>query len=153
MADLRSDYNRCLYHSTAALSRSLTRLAEKEFRPLGITPTMGFILMTTKAAPGIIINDLALIHQLDASTISRALDKLAAQGHIVREGLGREMRIFSTESGLRTGSEAQNAWNKLQLAYQLLLSEGRSRHLAEQVTEADAVLRGVRHSDRKSDPA
>lgn len=149
MSDLKSLYNQCLYHSTVSLGRTLTRMADEHFKPIEITPTMGFILMTAKAAPGIIINDLAMVHQLDASTISRTIDKLAAQGYVVREGQGREMRVFNTLKGLRKEVEAQSAWSKLQLAYRTLMTEGRSLHLAEQVTDADRLLRAALPTKRR----
>jgi MarR family transcriptional regulator, organic hydroperoxide resistance regulator len=150
MSDLKSLYNQCLYHSTVSLGRTLTRMADEQFKPMGITPTMGFILMTAKAAPGIIINDLAMVHQLDASPISRTIDKLAAQGYVVREGQGREMRVFNTQKGLRKEVEAQGAWSRLQLAYRSILTEGRSRHLAEQVIEADIQLRAAIPTKRRT---
>jgi DNA-binding MarR family transcriptional regulator len=141
MNDLKSEYNQCLYHASVAMGRSLTRLADEQFKPLEITPTMGFILMTAKTAPGVIIRDLALVHQLDMSTISRTIDKLVAKGLVTRQGQGREMRIFNTQKGMRKEAEARSAWDKLKLTYRTLLTEGRSRHLAEQVMEADGLLR------------
>ena len=141
MNDLKSEYNQCLYHTSVAMGRSLTRLADEQFKPLEITPTMGFVLMTAKTAPGVIIRDLAMVHQLDMSTISRTIDKMVASGLVTRQGQGREMRIFNTQKGMRKEAEAQSAWEKLKLAYRSILTEGRSRHLAEQVVEADAMLR------------
>ncbi len=142
MNDLKSEYNQCLYHTSVAMGRSLTRLADEQFKPLEITPTMGFVLMTAKTAPGVIIRDLALVHQLDMSTISRTIDKMVAKGLVTRQGQGREMRIFNTQKGMRKEAEARGAWDKLKLAYRTLLTEGRSRHLAEQVMEANGLLRG-----------
>jgi DNA-binding MarR family transcriptional regulator len=141
MNDLKSEYNQCLYHTSVAMGRSLTRLADEQFKPLELTPTMGFILMTAKTAPGVIIRDLAMVHQLDMSTISRTIDKMVAKGLVTRQGQGREMRIFNTQKGMRKEAEARGAWDKLKLAYRTLLTEGRSRHLAEQVMEADSILR------------
>jgi DNA-binding MarR family transcriptional regulator len=141
MNDLKSEYNQCLYHTSVAMGRSLTRLADEQFKPLELTPTMGFILMTAKTAPGVIIRDLAIVHQLDMSTISRTIDKMVARGLVTRQGQGREMRIFNTQKGMRKEAEARSAWDKLKLAYRTLLTEGRSRHLAEQVMEADGLLR------------
>ena len=141
MNDLKSEYNQCLYHSSVAMGRSFTRLADEQFKPVEITPTMGFILMTAKTAPGLIIRDLAQVHQLDMSTISRTIDKLVAKGLVTRQGQGREMRIFNTPNGMKKEAEARSAWDKLKLAYRSILTEERSRHLAEQVMEADGMLR------------
>lgn len=143
MNDLKSEYNQCLYHSSVAMGRSLARLADEQFKPLEITPTMGFILMTAKTAPGVIIRDLALVHQLDMSTISRTIDKMVAKGLVTRQGQGREMRIFNTPKGMRKEAETRSAWDRLKLAYRELLTEERSRNLTEQVMEADGMLRGA----------
>lgn len=141
MPTLQETYNTCLFHSTTALSRTLTRMAEEQFGPLGLTPTMGFILITARAAPGILISDLALVHQLDVSTISRALDKLVAAQFALREGAHKNIRVFVTPKGERKEAEAQSAWNKLQQAYTLILSEPEARKLAGEVTAALIPLR------------
>ncbi len=141
MADLRDQYNTCLYHAGAALGRSLTRMAEAHFHPIEITPTMGFVLMSAKTAPGINITDLAYVHQLDPSTISRALDKLAAENLIVRNNQERIVEVFLTTEGKLKAAEATGAWEKLRIAYTCLLGDGESRSLAERVAKADGVLR------------
>lgn len=141
MPDLQSHYNSCLYHAGAALGRSLTRMAEAHFRHIEITPTMGFILMTAREAPGINVTDLAYVHQLDASTISRTLDKLATESLIVRNGQDRIVEVFLTMEGARKAAEATSAWEKLRIAYSLLLGEGEARSLAEQAALADGILR------------
>ena len=141
MATLQEEYNACLFHSASALGRSLTMLADRHFRPAGITPTMGFILMIAKKAPGIKITDLALVHQLDASTISRTLDKMTALELVQREGQGREMRVFNTPKGMKKEAEAESAWGKLRVAYSLLLGEGDAKALAATTSNADGLLR------------
>ncbi|MEO7082000.1 MAG: MarR family transcriptional regulator [Flavobacteriales bacterium] len=141
MADLRDQYNTCLYHAGAALGRSLARMAEAHFHPIEITPTMGFLLMSAKTAPGINITDLAYVHQLDQSTISRTLDKLASQSLIVRNEQDRIVEVFLTPDGELKAAEAAGAWEKLRIAYIRLLGNGESRSLAERVAKADGVLR------------
>ena len=141
MSDLQCRYNSCLYHAGAALGRSLTRMAEAHFRHIEITPTMGFILMTAREAPGINVTDLAYVHQLDASTISRTLDKLATESLIVRNGQDRVVEVFLTMEGTRKAAEATSAWEKLRIAYSLLLGEGEARSLAAHAAHADGILR------------
>ncbi|HQV37898.1 MAG TPA: MarR family transcriptional regulator [Flavobacteriales bacterium] len=116
-------------------------MAEAHFRHIEITPTMGFVLMSAKTAPGINITDLAYVHQLDASTISRTLDKLASESLIVRNGQDRIVEVFLTMEGTRKAAEATSAWEKLRIAYSLLLGEGEARSLAEHAALADGILR------------
>jgi DNA-binding MarR family transcriptional regulator len=142
MKDIRSSYNTCLYHSNAALHRSLARSATEHFRPLDLSPTQGFILMTLKSAPGITVGDLALVHQLDTTTISRTLDRMEAKRLVKRDGTGRAVRVFITTKGLKLEADAQAAWRRLRLYYNDLLGEPQAHQLADTVTRAKAVLEG-----------
>lgn len=141
MSDLKDHYNTCLYHAGAALGRTLSRMAEAHFHPIEITPTMGFILMTARAAPGINVKDLAYVHQLDPSTISRTIDKLAFNSFVIRNDHDKIVEVFLTPEGLHKAAEASSAWEKLRLAYMHLLGDGEAKKLAESSAQADAVLR------------
>jgi MarR family transcriptional regulator, organic hydroperoxide resistance regulator len=143
MEDLKAHYNTCLYHASSSLFRTLARLADEHFKPLELSPTQGFILMTLKAAPGIVVGDLAIVHQLDQTTISRTLDKMVLKGLVKREGTGRAVRVFGTTRGLRKEAEAQAAWKKLRMQYTDLLGEAEVRLLAGSVSQADATVKGA----------
>lgn len=142
MIDIRSSYNTCLYHSSAALHRTLARIALEHFRPLDISPTQGFILMTLKSAPGIIVRDLALVHQLDATTISRTLDSMEAKRLVKRDGTGREVRVFITTKGLTLETDAQAAWQRLRLRYNDLLGEPQAHEMADSLARSKGILEG-----------
>ncbi len=118
-------------------------MASEHFRPLDISPTQGFILMTLKNAPGITVGDLALVHQLDTTTISRTLDRMEAKRLAKRDSTGREVRVFITTKGLELEADAQAAWRRLRLNYNDLLDEPKARQLADMVTGAKATLDGT----------
>ncbi len=141
MPTLQESYNTCLFHSASALARSLTKLADEHFSPLELTSTMAFILMTSKTAPGVLINDLARVHQLDVSTVSRALDKLAFARFIQREGTKKNIRVFITPLGEKKEADARGAWDRLRHAYALILTEPGARDLAGRTAQADGQLR------------
>lgn len=149
MPTLQATYNTCLFHAASALARSLTRLADEHFKPLEITSTMGFILMTAQEAPGILISDLALVHHLDVSTISRALDKLETAQFVKREGTHKNIRVFITPTGARKEADARSAWNKLRQAYGLILTAPGALDLAGRAAEADVQLRTAAAHERK----
>jgi MarR family transcriptional regulator, organic hydroperoxide resistance regulator len=132
--DLRSHYNSCLFHSSSALHRRLERLAEEQFKQVELSPTQGFILITLKKAPGITTKDLALVHQLDPSTITRMLDKLEDKGLIQRENFGRITRVFATEKGRRKEADAKAAWKRLRFDYGQLIGVEEASHLADRIT-------------------
>lgn len=141
MSDLRSQYHTCLFHAAAALGRSLTRMAEEHFERAGLTPTMAFILLSTKKAQGISLAELAIVHRLDRSTISRAVDKLAAEHFVDQEKEGREVRVFLTPKGTKKAADAMAAWKKVQLDYKLILGRGEVESLTDLIAQADDVLR------------
>lgn len=149
MATLQDTYNSCLFHTATALGRSLIKLADQQFAPIGLTSSMGFILMTAKTASGILIADLALVHQLDISTVSRALDKLAQAELIKREGQRKNIRIFITPKGELKEADARSAWAKVQQAYASVLSAPGALDLAHRVSEADAKLRAAHPKRRR----
>ena len=149
MPTLQASYDTCLFHAASALARSLTRLADEHFKPLEITSTMGFLLMTAHEAPGILISDLALVHHLDVSTISRALDKLEAGEFVKREGTHKNIRVFITPAGARKEADARSAWNKLRQAYGLILTAPGALDLAARAAEADTQLRSAAALARK----
>lgn len=141
MTDLQTHFHTCLFHASAALGRSLMRMAEEHFERAGLTPTMAFILLATKQAQGISLAELAMVHRLDRSTISRAVDKLSKEGFVDQEMEGRETRVFITPKGTKKAADAMAAWRKLQLNYDLILGRGEAGSLAERIAHADDALR------------
>ncbi len=136
MSDLQTEFNQCLFHSSSALHRWLERIAEKHFKKVGLTPTQGFILMTLKEAPGITVTDLATVHQVVPSTITRMLNSLGSSELIHREQMGRITRVFATSEGQRKEVDARAAWKKLQHQYKDLIGAIESKRLSEDITQA-----------------
>ncbi len=110
-------------------------MADAQFNIVELTPTQGFILMTLKKAPGITITDLAMVHQLDPSTISRALDKLSTNGYVHREIMGKITRVFATDGGVRKEADAKAAWKKLKADYNKLVGTSEALHLARSLAK------------------
>jgi MarR family transcriptional regulator, organic hydroperoxide resistance regulator len=141
MKDLLSEYNSCLYHSSSALHRWLGKIANEQFRAVELSPTEGFGLITLKAAPGIIISDMAHVHQLDATTLTKVVDNLAKRGFLRREKFGRSYRLFGTGKGDRKEADAQAAWKKLRFEYESLIGEAEATVLAQSISEILPDLR------------
>lgn len=117
-------------------------MAEKHFKKVGLTPMQGFILMTIKKAPGIMISDLALVHQVVNSTITRMISALEAQGLVHKEEMGKVIRVFSTPEGDRKEADAKAAWKKLQFEYKQLIGKEEAQQLSDRITEALDHLKG-----------
>jgi MarR family transcriptional regulator, organic hydroperoxide resistance regulator len=136
MADLRTEYNNCLYHAASALHRRLERLAEWHFGNIGHTPTEAFILMTLHDAPGAIISDVARTHQVVPSHITRLLIRMESKGLVLRENMGRVTRVFSTDEGLRMEADARAAWKKLKSHYGKIIGTEEARYQAMKITNS-----------------
>jgi MarR family transcriptional regulator, organic hydroperoxide resistance regulator len=130
MENLMDEYNRCLFHASSALHRWLGRVANEQFRTVELSPTEGFSLITLKQAPGIIISDLAHVHQLDPSTYTKVIDSLARQGYLRRERFGRSYRLFSTGKGERKEGDAMAAWRKTQHDYETMVGKAEATMLS-----------------------
>jgi len=68
--------SKCLYFTSNALARKLTKLAEEAFVPLGISPSYAFLLLLVHENPGITPSALSVELNLDPSTITRLADKM-----------------------------------------------------------------------------
>ncbi len=133
----------CLARRTRMLSRYITRLYDHELRPHGLNSGQMALLVVTAlldpARPG----DLARELQLDASTVSRNLERMRARGWlrvVPGEGDAREQPVRVTAAGRRLVEEAAPSWERAQRRAGSLLDQ-----------QARTVLREV--TDRISSPA
>lgn len=115
MATLQDQFNSCLFFSSSALSRTLAKLAEREFAAFNLSPTQGFILLTLRKVPGISIGDLALVLSLGQPTITKGVEKMELYGLVTRETYGRLTRVFITGKGEEREADAKAAWKKNQI--------------------------------------
>ncbi|HRW90241.1 MAG: MarR family transcriptional regulator [Flavobacteriales bacterium] len=140
MADLKDHFNRCLFFAAAATTRMLSRMSQEEFQKHDLSSTQGFILIIVKTAPGIIVTDLSSVLQLDQTTVTKTLNKMAGIGLLTREPFGKLVRVFLTEKGLQRELDAQAAWDKLQLRYNLAIGQAIARSLTEGLVHAQDSL-------------
>ncbi len=141
MQNIQREFNQCLYFSSSALHRWLTKLGDRHFRAVELTPTQGFILMVLKWAPGIIVSHLADTLQMEISTVTKALDKLSAKELVHKETFGRVVRVFATEPGLTKEADAVAAWKKFKNEYRGLAGAAKTRAVADSISEVLDQLR------------
>lgn len=100
------------------LSRAVTRHYDAYVAPLGLKNTQYSLLSHVVRLGPIRPGDLARHMRLDASTLTRNLQPLLAQGWVAL-GPGDDARsrlVEATESGQAKRAEAQRAWKQAQLA-------------------------------------
>jgi hypothetical protein len=81
---VNSPYSDSLYFSSGALARQTQKLAKESWKPSGLHPSHGHLLLlilnSTFQNPGFFVNDLLL----EPSTITRLMEKLEEKGLIKR---------------------------------------------------------------------
>lgn len=135
-----SRYSKCLYYSSGALSRTLTRMAEDEFRPLGLAPSYAYLLMTVNNEPGIQPGEISKELQLTPSTVTRLVEKMENQGYLKRSSEGRATRVEPTKKSLDLNDRLVETWQSLQDRFGEALGERYTQVLTEMTYKASEQL-------------
>ena len=96
-------FEHCLYFNTTALARLVEREWTAAFKPLGLTPSQGFMLRVVLAKPGLLQSELAQELSISRPTATRTLDGLQNLALVERrktEADGREYAIYPTAEAL-----------------------------------------------------
>jgi DNA-binding MarR family transcriptional regulator len=124
------------------LSRAVTRHYDAYIAPLGLKNTQYSLLSHVVLLGPVKPSTLAARMRLDASTLTRNLQPLIAQGWIV-QGPGDDARsrlVEATEEGRAKRAEGQRAWKQAQLALNARLGGERVAALHALIDECMAQL-------------
>lgn len=132
----------CTHLKLRLLDRMLTRHYDRYVAPVGLKNTQYMLLTHVVTLGPIRPSDLARRMQMDASTLSRNLQPLAAQGWLT-VGAGADARsrlVSATEAGRAKRAEAQRAWRAAQVALNERLGPARVALLHELLDGCVATL-------------
>lgn len=129
-------YCNCLYYSSNALSRILTKMADDAFQAVGLAPSYAFLLMTVNERPGIQPSEISRELQLTPSTVTRLVEKMENQGYLKRVSEGRATKVEPLEKSLELQDRILEAWNDLNDRYSDILGERYSEVLTEMTYKA-----------------
>lgn len=136
-----SDYlKNCLYFSANALSRNITKMAEKAFKDTGLSPSYAFMIMLVNEQPGMTIKELTEHLHLAPSTLTRFADKLVYKDLVERKHKGKTVRIYPTSKGKKLSQPIADAWKKLYTDYSAILGEQAGADLTQTIYEANSRL-------------
>lgn len=96
MKPSESKFRECLYYAANALARKVEKLAISSWKPVGIPPSHGYLLMLVLDEPGTQPGTLAKELQLTPSTITRLIEKLEKEKLVVRTTDGKLTNIYPT---------------------------------------------------------
>lgn len=103
-----------LYFTISKLHRNVVRIADKEFKQIGLPPNYGILLMLLdqwkELTPGDISNSL----DITPSTTTRFLDKLQNNGYIRRRNEGKYSYVSLTSKGVSKIPEIKGVFEQLE---------------------------------------
>lgn len=94
-----SRYNNCLYFTANALARKVEKLATESWKPAGLPPSHGYLLILVLEEPGIQPGQIADQLQLSPSTITRLIEKLEENKLVIRTTEGKLTNVYPTPKG------------------------------------------------------
>jgi len=136
MVSCDSKYCGCLYYSTNALARIITKMAEDEFAVTGLSPSHCFLLMSINSKPGIQPKELSEILLLTPSTITRLIEKLEYKGLAERKSVGKTTEVYPTNGSMELDSIIKEAWMKFYRKYSDILGEEDGKLLTANIYNA-----------------
>jgi len=92
-------FEECVYFNLATLARKLNKIWNVEFERLGLSASHGYLLFAIVENPKATQKDLSALMELDASTITRFIDALAAQGLVKKTSRGKGAIFAVTPEG------------------------------------------------------
>lgn len=133
-------YCNCLYYSSNALSRILTKMADEAFQSVGLAPSYAFLLMTVNERPGIQPGEISREMQLTPSTVTRLVEKMENQGYLKRTSEGRATKVEPLQKSLDLHDRILEAWETLNDSYSEVLGDRYSEVLTEMTFTAAEKL-------------
>lgn len=136
MERCNSKYCGCLYYSTNALSRIMTKMADEEFAVTGLSSSYAFLLMTVNDKPGIQPKEISEQMQLTPSTITRLIEKMEQKKLLERKSTGRITEVYPTEKSKEMDKKIKEAWINLYHRYSEIIGEAEAKELTTNIYSA-----------------
>ena len=140
MSQTATILHHCLYFTANTLARVISRMAEKEFRHTGLSPSHAFLMMLVNDHPGIGQKELCKQLYLAPSTVTRFIDALVHKGYLTRQTDGKLSRVYSTEAGQALQGDIDDAWKNLHQRYAKILGLKYGDALTAMIDDASTKL-------------
>ena len=94
-----SKFDKDLSYTASALFRLVNKIATQESIFTGLTPSYAYLIVAVKEKPGIRTTELSIKLSLEASTVTRLIEKLETKNLILRDSSPGITKIYLTELG------------------------------------------------------
>jgi DNA-binding MarR family transcriptional regulator len=135
-----SRYCQCIYFSSNALARKLTRLAEASWKPVGLSPSHAYLLMIVIDQPGVQPSELCDELQLSPSTITRLIEKLEEKKLVVRTAGGKLTNVYPTPRGKALQPQLNQCLEHFYKTYSAALGADESAKLVQNMNRISDKL-------------
>ena len=135
-----SRFSQCLYFSSNALARKIEKLAVENWKPVGLSPSHGYLLMTVIDEPGIQPGLLADHLQLQPSTITRLIEKLEDKKLVVRTTEGKITNVYPTPKAKDLYDRMQTCIDNFHAAHTTLMGKEECRKIVQVLNKASDKL-------------
>lgn len=133
-------FDRCIYFSLNTLTRKINKIWQQEFERLGLSPSHGYLLFAIAEQPEATQKDLSEMMELDASTITRLMDKLEHKGFIEKLSRGKGARFAVTHEGKTHYQAISKVMDALYANMQKRFGPEHFKHFVEDLHRAKQTL-------------
>jgi DNA-binding MarR family transcriptional regulator len=132
--------HKCLFFTANRLGRAITKMAEEEFAPTGLSPMYGYLIRLVNGTPGISQKELAEKLSITASTLTRFIDKLEGKRLVERKVQGKTVLVYPTEKGQALEETIRAASRSLKLKYEAILGKEAADLLSSELVTTSGKL-------------
>ncbi len=140
MKTSESNYCKCLYFASGAMYRKIEKLANESWKPVGLSPSHGYLLMLVNKNPGMQPTSLCEQLQLSPSTITRLIEKLEDKKLVIRTTEGKLTNVYPTPKGKALQPELESAVKHFYETYAAVLGKEESARLVQDLNKISDKL-------------
>ena len=135
------------YFTLSRLNRNITRIADESFKPIGIPPSYGYLLLLINEWKELSPTKISETLDIKPSTTTRFLDKLQKLGYITRRTEGKYSYISLSSLGMSKLPEIQGIIETLEFKITKMITAKVSERQKVVFTEiADRVSEKVKEA-------
>jgi DNA-binding MarR family transcriptional regulator len=140
MLSIESAFNNDLYFSTNALARKVEALAKYHFKKVKLAPSHCYLILLLSDVETANAKYVADQLQLNASTVTRLLDKVELKGFIKRKTVGREITLSLTAKAKKLHPIVLGCYNDFTKSYQEIIGKRESNQLTKGLHAINEIL-------------